>query len=439
MKPPLSRRHVLRGMGAAIGLPLLDAMIPPFARGASAADAKRLIVVYAPSGMIMPHWTPTETGATFDLPRTLQPLASHRGDVLVLSGLAANNGNALGDGAGDHARAASSYLTGVHPRKTEGADIRCGRSMDQIAAAKLASKTRLPSLEITCEDSRQIGSCDSYSCVYQSISWKSETQPMPPEMNPAKAFERMFGDASLSPAQRQSRRSVLDYTRTETRKLAGKLGPADQRKLGEYLTAIREIETRIERAGRPGEAAPPEGVEPPPGIPTSYREHARLMFDLCALAFASDTTRVITFMLAREGGLQTYPEAGVPEAHHSCTHHRNDPELIEKVAKINEFHVQQFSYFLDKMKAAADGDGSLLDHTAVVYGAAIGDPNVHDHNNLPTLVAGAKGRIQGGRHARHTKDTPIANLHLALLDFVGVPLDQLGDSTGRLDLLTDLG
>jgi hypothetical protein len=388
--------------------------------------------------MIMPYWTPTETGAAFDYPRTLKPLARHRDDVLVLSGLAANNGNALGDGAGDHARAASSYLTGVHPRKTEGADIQCERSMDQIAAEHLATKTRLPSLELTCEDSRQIGSCDSYSCVYQSISWKSETQPLPPEMNPRMAFERMFGDASLSPAQRESRRSVLDHARVETGKLARELGPADQRKLDEYLTAIREVETRIERAGHSGEGAPPAGVEAPAGMPTSYREHAQLMFDLCALAFSSDTTRVITFMLAREGGLQTYPEAGVPEAHHSCTHHRDQPDLIEKVAKINEFHVQQFSYFLDQLKAAPDGDGRLLDHTAVVYGASIGDPNVHDHNNLPTLLAGAKGLVRGGRHVRHPKDTPVTNLHLSLLDFLGVPVDRLGDSSGRLDLLGDL-
>jgi hypothetical protein len=426
-------------MGTAIGLPLLDAMIPSFASGAPSAAPKRLIIVYAPSGKIMPYWTPAETGAAFNYPRTLQPMVRHRNDVLVLSGLAANNGNALGDGAGDHARAASSYLTGVHPRKTEGADIRCGRSMDQIAAEHLAAQTRLPSLELTCEDSRQIGSCDSYSCVYQSISWKSETQPLPPEMNPRRAFERMFGDASLSPAHRESRRSVLDHARSETGKLARELGPADQRKLDEYLTAIREVETRIERAGHPGEGAPPAGVEAPAGIPTSYREHARLMFDLCALAFASDTTRVITFMLAREGGLQTYPEAGVPEAHHSCTHHRDLPDLVEKVARINEFHVQQFSYFLDKLKAAADGDGRLLDHTAVVYGASIGDPNVHDHNNLPTLVAGAKGLVRGGRHVRHPQDTPVTNLHLALLDYLSVPLDRLGDSSGRLDLLGDLG
>ncbi len=437
MKQPLSRRQLLRGTGAAISLPLLDAMIPTFASGAEKAPS-RLIITYAPSGMIMPYWTPAETGTAFDYPRTLQPLERHRDDILVLSGLAANNGNAMGARGGDHARAASSYLTGVHPFQTEGADIMCGPSMDQFAAKHLAAQTRLPSLQLTCEDSRQIGSCDSYSCVYQSISWKSETQPLPPEMNPRKAFERMFGDASLTPAQRESRRSVLDFTRSETRKLVGELGPSDRLKLDEYLTAIREVETRIARASRSGESALPPGTEAPAGIPTSYREHARLMFDLCALAFASDTTRVITFMLAREGGLQTYPEAGVPEAHHSCTHHRNDQGLIEKVAKVNEFHTQQFSYFLDKLKSSEDGDGTLLDHTAVTYGAAIGDPNVHDHNNLPTLVAGAKGLIRGGRHVRHPKDTPITNLHLALLDFLGVPVERLGDSTGRLNLLSDL-
>ncbi len=437
MKAPLSRRHVLRGMGAAIALPLLDAMIPRLASGAGAAP-KRLLLTYAPSGMIMPYWTPAETGAAFEFPRTLKPLEASRDDILVMSGLADNEGNALGDGAGDHARAASSYLTGVHPRKTEGADIRCSRSMDQIAAAHLSSQTRLPSLEVTCEDSRQVGSCDSYSCVYQSISWKSETQPMPPEMNPRKVFDRLFGDAALTPAQRESRRSVLDFTRSETRKLAGELGPEDKRKLDEYLTSVREVETRIERVGRQDADAPPPGTTAPAGIPTSYSEHAHLMFDLCALAFASDATRVITFMLAREGGLQTYPEAGVPEAHHSCTHHRNQPELIEKVAKINEFHVKRFNYFVEKLRASKDGPGSLLDHTAVVYGAALGDPNAHDHNNLPTLVAGAKGLIRGGRHVDYPSNTPITNLHLALLDFLGVPVEQLGDSTGRLELLSDL-
>ncbi|MCB9385412.1 MAG: DUF1552 domain-containing protein [Bryobacterales bacterium] len=431
MGKALSRRHLLRGAATAIGLPFLNAMVPSFAR-ASTPPPRRMIVVYAPSGKIMPYWTPTETGTEFELPRTLKPLAAHRERVSVLSGLACHQGNALGDGAGDHARAASSYLTGVHPRKTEGADIHCGRSMDQHAAAHLASETRLPSLEITCEDSRQVGSCDSYSCVYQSISWKSETQPMPPEMNPRRAFERLFGDASLTPRQRRTRVSVLDYVREEAQSLVRDLGPEDRRKIDEYLTSVREVEARIAKAEG---SALPDGAEAPAGIPTSYREHARLMFDLCELAFASDTTRVITFMLAREGGLQTYPEAGVPEAHHSCTHHREKPDLVEKVAKINEFHVGQFAYFLDRMHARQDGDGTLLDHTAAVYGAALGDPNVHDHDNLPTLLAGANALGRGGRHVRYEKGTPITNLHLTLLDYVGAPVDDLGDSNGRLELL----
>jgi hypothetical protein len=420
----LSRRHLLRGVGASIGLPMLEAMAAP------AAAPTRLMIVYAPSGMIMPHWTPTETGTEFKFPRTLASLEKHRSRISVLSGLAAHQGNALGDGAGDHARAASSYLTGVHPRKTEGADIRCGVSMDQIAAEHFAKSTRFPSLEITCEDSRQVGSCDSYSCVYQSISWKSETQPMAPEMNPRTVFDRLFGDAALTPGQRAARRSVLDLTRTETARLSRDLGPTDKRKLDEYLTSIREIETRMDKAG------PVAGAAAPAGIPTSYREHARLLFDLSALAFASGATRMITFMLAREGGLRTYPEAGVPEAHHSCTHHRGDPELIEKVAKINAFHVEQFAYFLDKMSSTADGDGTLLDHTLTLYGAAIGDPNAHDHNNLPTLVAG--GKLGNGRHVKYSRNTPITNLHLSLLDLAGVPVESFGDATGRLDYLSGL-
>ncbi len=420
----LSRRHLLQGVGAAIGLPWLEAMAAP------ASTPKRLIVIYAPSGKIMPHWTPSAKGTGFAFPRTLASLEKHRSRVTVLSGLAANQGNALGDGAGDHARAASSYLTGVHPRKTEGADIRCGVSMDQIAATHFAKSTRIPSLEITCEDSRQVGSCDSYSCVYQSISWKSESQPMAPEMNPRTVFERLFGDATLTPGQRAARRSVLDLTRTETTRLSRDLGTTDKRKLEEYLTAIREVETRMDKAG------PSIGTAAPAGIPTSYREHARLLFDLSALAFASGSTRMITFMLAREGGLQTYPEAGVPEAHHSCTHHRGDPELMEKVAKINAFHVEQFTYFLDKMQATADGEGTLLDNTLALYGAAIGDPNAHDHNNLPTLVAG--GKLAGGRHLTYAKNTPVANLHLSLLHLAGVPVEPFGDATGRLDYLTGL-
>jgi hypothetical protein len=433
----LPRRTFLRGAGAAIGLPLLDAMTPAFA---APVKPQRLMVVYAPTGKIMQYWTPEATGTDFAYPRILQPLEPHRKEILVLSGLAANNGRALGDGAGDHARAASSYLTGVHPKKTEGADIRCGISMDQVAAARLAKQTRFPSLELTCEDSRQVGSCDSYSCVYQSIAWKSETQPLPPEMNPRAVFERLFGDGSTAEEQ-AGRRSILDLTLGETARLQGSLGATDKRKLEEYLTAIREIETRMERADAASERqAQQPPMEAPSGIPASYKEHARLMFQLAMLAFQTDATRVVTFMLAREGGLLTYPEAGVPEAHHSVTHHRNDPELVEKVAKINCYHVEQFAWFVGQMKAAADGDGSLLDHTAVLYGSPLGDPNAHDHGNLPALVAGgSKGRIKTGRHVRYKPETPITNLHVALLDLMGVPVEQLGDSTGKLEYLTDLG
>ncbi len=431
MRKALSRRSVLRGIGATIGLPFLEAM-------QNVRQPARMMIVYAPSGKIMQYWTPAETGTAFTFSRTLKSLEKHREQVLVLSGLAANNGNSLGDGPGDHARAASCYLTGVHPKKTEGSDIRCGISMDQIAASHFAKGTRLPSLEITCEDSRQVGSCDSYSCVYQSISWKSETQPLPPEMNPRNVFERLFGDAAMSPEQRASRRSVLDLTRQETARLARELGASGRRKMDEYLSSIRELETRIERAGRETDSMP-KGVDAPAGIPTSFREHSRLLFDLSALAFASNSTRVVTFMLAREGGIRTYPEAGVPEAHHSLTHHRGDPEMIEKVVKINEFRVQQFAYFLDKLKSMQDGDGTLLDHTVALYGASLGEPNVHDHNNLPVVLAGGKGLIRGGRHVRYAKNTPIANLHLSMLDMAGVPMERLGDSTGRLEHLMDLG
>jgi hypothetical protein len=439
MPKPLPRRTFLRGGGAAIGLPLLDAMIPA---GLSAAPGQpvRLMVVYAPTGKIMNQWTPAAEGRSFDYTRILRPLEPYRDDVLVISGLAANNGRALGDGAGDHARAASSYLTGAHPKKTEGADIRCGISMDQIAAAHIGGQTRFRSLEITCEDSRQAGACDSYSCVYQSISWKSETQPLPPEMNPRNVFERLFGDAveggsdAERSARRSYRRSVLDLAFRDAQRLKTLLDATDRRKIDEYLTAIREIELRIQRAETEN-AQLPAGVRAPAGIPPGYRAHARLMFDLALLAFQTDSTRVITFMLAREGGLQTYPEAGVPEAHHSITHHRNIPEEIEKVAKVNTFHVEQFAWFVARLRSTTDGDAALLDRTVALYGSPLGDPNVHDHGNLPTLLVGrGQGKIKPGRHIRVPEETPVTNLHLSLLEIAGVPASKVGDSTGPLVL-----
>jgi hypothetical protein len=409
----LARRTFLRGVGASISLPFLDAMLPAFAQ------------------------------ADFEYKRIMKPLEKFRKDVLVISGLGDNPGRALGDGNGDHARAVASYLTGAHPKKTLGADMRCGISVDQIAAKSLGKQTKFASLEVACEDSRQAGECDSYSCAYQAISWKSETQPLPPEINPRLLFERLFGDLDVSgaPAERSNqtayRKSILDLTFQDTQRLKGTLGTPDRRKLDEYLTSIRELETRIGRAESETRQLPP-GLAKPDGIPANFAEHARLHFDLLTVALQTDTTRVATFMLAREGGVRPYPECGVPEAHHSISHHGNNPELIEKITKIQCYHMEQFAYFVEKLKSIPDGDGSLLDHSAVVYGASMADPNRHDHGRCPTLVAGnAGGRIRTGRHIEYPNETPLANFHLAMLDTVGAPVDRLGDSTGKLNLLSD--
>jgi Protein of unknown function (DUF1552) len=440
----LHRRTFLRGMSASIALPVLDAMTPAFAAPARVVQSPcRLMFVYAPTGVIPKYWFPEKTGAGFDFPRTVKPLERFREDVLFVSNLAHHNSLALGDGPGDHARAAATYLTGMHIKKTEGADLRDGISADQIAARKFAAETRFASLELTCEDSRQAGACDSYSCAYQNMSWKSETQPLPPEMNPRQVFERLFGDLDVTadPAarsrQRAYRQSILDITQNDTERLERNLGATDKRKLDEYLTSIREVEMRIQRAEK--DAPLPPGVEKPAGIPTTFAEHAQLMFSLVTLAFQADLTRVATFMLAREGGVRTYPEIGVPEAHHSCSHHKGDPVLIEKVAKVSDYHAQQFAGFVEKLKSVKEGDGTLLDHAAITYGAALGDPNIHDHIHLPTLIAGhANGKIKGGRHVMYPEGTPMSNLHLSLLDLAGVPCEKLGNATGKLDYITDL-
>lgn len=396
--------------------------------------------MYAPTGMMPNAWYPQTTGTDFEFPRIMKPLEKFRKDVLVLSGLGDKNGYALGDGSGDHARAAASYLTGTHPHKTEGADIRCNISADQFAAAELGKKTRFASLELTCEDSRQAGACDSYSCAYQSISWKSPTQPLPPEINPRLLFERLFGDLDLSgtPSQRANqaayRKSILDLAYQDTQRLQGKLDATDKRKLDEYLTSIREIETRIAKAENDQQQVP-VGLEKPAGIPPVFADHAHLMLDLLTIAFQTDMTRVSTFMLAREGGLRTYGEIGVPEAHHSISHHRRNPELIEKVTKIQCYHLEQFAYFVEKLKSTPDGDGSLLDHSVLVYGASMGDPNIHDHGKCPTLLAGnGKGGVKTGRHLRYDTQTPICNLYLSLLDIAGVPTEKFGDASAKLEI-----
>lgn len=442
----LQRRTFLKGMGAMIALPALDAMTPALAaRSRTGAAPLRLAFTYAPNGVTMADWTPKAEGAAFEYSRILKPLEAFREDTVVLSGLAHKNGYALGDGPGDHARAAASYLTGVHPRKTAGADIHNGISVDQIAAQHLSGKTRLSSLELGCDDSRTVGNCDSgYSCAYtNSLAWRSPTTPMPPETNPRLVFERLFGDVdtSLSPETRARRlthrRSILDLVTARTSELMADLGPSDRRKLDEYLSSIREIEKRIERAEEDFTGMTPS-IDKPTGIPVLYADYVNLMFDLQVVAFQTDSTRVVTMMLGREGSMRTYPEIGVADPHHPLTHHRNNPEWIEKVTQVNTMHMELFAGFIRKLKATPDGDGTLLDHSAIVYGSGLSDGNRHTHDDLPVLIVGRGGDLRLNRHIVYPKDTPMTNLYLTLLDRMGVRTESLGDSTGAIEHLTDV-
>jgi hypothetical protein len=440
----LHRRTFLRGLGAAIALPMLDAMQPAFA--GTAKSPVRLAFIYIPNGVTMKDWKPAETGAQFEFPRILKPLEAFRQDILVLSGLDHHNAESLGDGGGDHARAGACFLTGVHPKKTAGADIQVGISVDQIAAAKLGSTTRMSSLELGCEDSRTVGGCDSgYSCAYtNSISWRGPKTPMAPETNPRIVFERLFGDDdfNMSPEARarkaMQRRSILDVVNNRTESLVRELGAADRRKIDEYLTGIREVEKRIEMAEKDQRSFRPD-MEKPAGIPVAFADYVKMMSDLQVLAFQADVTRVSTLVLGREASVRTYGEIGVPDPHHPLSHHRNLPENIEKLTKINTFHVSLFAGFLEKMKAAKDGDGSLLDRSIVVYGGAICDGNSHSHRDLPLLVAGrGDGQLKPGRHIAYEQGTPMTNLYLSLLERMNVPTEKLGDSTGQLKHLTEL-
>ncbi len=441
----LPRRTFLKGMGAAIALPMLDAMTPALALPRVKASPLRLAFTYVPNGVTMAEWTPVGSGAAFELSRILKPLESFRRDVVVISGLAQRNGNALGDGPGDHARAAASYLTGVHPRKTAGADIQNGVSVDQIAARHLAAETRFASLELGCDDSRTVGNCDSgYSCAYtNSLAWRAPATPMPPETNPRLVFERLFGDidTSLTPEARarrlRYRRSILDLVGERTRELATDLGPSDRRKLDEYLSSIRDIEQRIAKAEQDLTGLTPT-IDKPTGIPVLYADYINLMFDLQLVAFQTDSTRVVTLMMGREGSMRTYPEIGVPDPHHPLTHHRGNAEWIERVTKVNAMHMELFAGFLSKLKATPDGDGTLLDHSIVVYGSGLSDGNRHTHEDLPVLLAGRGGNLAAGTHVVCPKGTPMTNLYLTLLDRVGVREESLGDSTGRLEHVAGL-
>ena len=443
----LHRRTFLRGLGAAIALPLLDSMVPAFASpAAAAASPNRLVFTYIPIGATMKEWTPTGEGSGYTFSRILKPLEPFREDFNVITGLDHHQAEALGDGAGDHARAGAAYLTGVHCKKTGGTDIRAGVSVDQIAARQTESSTRFPSLELGCDDTRIVGACDSgYSCAYQNtISWRTPTSPMPMETNPRAVFERLFGtdNLSLPPAERArktaERKSILDLVMGQTQSLLGDLGHADRRKVDEYLFAIRELEKRIESAEKDHHEYAAT-IEKPSGVPVLFTDYLKLMFDLQILAMQADLTRVITFMYGREASQRTYGEIGISDPHHPLTHHRGNKEWIEKVTRINVYHAEHFAYFLGKLKSTRDGDGSLLDHSMVLYGSGISDGNAHSKVNLPLVLAGrGSGTLKPGRHIVYPASTPMSNLFLTMLDRMGVHPESVGDSTGRLGELTSV-
>lgn len=440
----LSRRTVLRGLGAAVSLPWLEAMGPLAAWAAEPSPDKavpnRLAFLYVPNGINMADWTPQQEGSGFELPASLQPLAPVKDHLLVLTGLTADKARPHGDGGGDHARAMASFLTGAQPRKTDGTDIRAGISADQVAASRIGHQTRLASIEIGCEQGAMAGNCDSgYSCVYSStMSWRSATQPLPKEVNPKLIFERLFAatpDVQLAKRQAQ-RKSILDFVREDSQDLTGRLGRNDVRKLDEYFAAIRDVESRIERANELPPVRTPD-YPPPTGIPSGYEAHIRLLCDLVVLAFQADVTRVCTFPLANEGSNRPYPFINVREGHHDLSHHGGDQGKKDKLRQINAFHVSQLAYLLKKLHSAQEGDATLLDHAMIAYGSGNSDGNAHNHDNLPILVAGRGcGTLTTGRHIRYPKETPLNNLWLALLSRMEVPVAHLGDSTGVLPHLT---
>jgi hypothetical protein len=439
-KKALGRRAILKGLGAAIGLPLLDAMTPAFAASSvPGGNPVRLAWFYVPNGIDMRHWTPAEEGALGELPGILAPLQPLKNDLLLLSNLTANWGRPLLVGAGDHGRALAAYMTGVQVYRTAGADLKLGVSADQIAANAMGHLTRLPSLEIGLEEIRQAGNCDNgYSCAYAyNIAWKTETQPLPPISDPRNLFERLFGSDIVEPAAAHAKRlamrqSILDSVMGDTRKLESNLGGADRRKLDEYLTSVREIEQQVERAQKDGTVIDP-GIEKPFGVPNEFPEYFRLMTDMMLVAFKADITRISTIMIGREGSTRPYPEIGVSDGHHPLTHHMGNMQMLDKVRQINALHVTLFAEFLKKLKNTREGDSNLLDQSMIVYGSGLSDGNVHTHDQLPTLLAGRGGGFTSpGRHIIYQRETPVANLFATMIERVGVRPEHVGDSTGRL-------
>ncbi len=445
----LSRRRVLRGMGTAVALPFLDAMLPTRLLTAAAPDGssipRRMAFLYVPNGVHMPAWTPQREGENYDLPATLEPLKKHQANLNVLTGLALDGAAAHGDGGGDHARSVAAFLTGSHPRKTDGADIQNGVSVDQVAAQQVGDQTRFASLELGLEASSQAGRCDSgYSCVYTSnMSWRNPTSPMAKEVDPAAVFQRLFAGQTRTDTLRAKsvrekyRKSILDFVQEDAQQLSQQLGANDKRKVDEYLYAVRDVEKRLVGAERLhiNEQGVPDYPRPA-GVPKEMGQHAELMMDMITLALQTDSTRILSFMFTNAGSNRSYPDLGVSDGHHELSHHGKNADKQAKIAKINRFHVEKLAYLLDRMSNVPEGDGTLLDHCMVVYGSGISDGDRHNHDDLPILLAGkGAGKIRSGRHIRYKNGTPLCNLYLWMLHQMGAQADRFGDSDGTLEHL----
>lgn len=422
-------------------MPALESVgFKAFAAAPKIVNPTRMAFMYIPNGVNVKEWAVTGQGKDYQLSNTLQPLAGLKDHFSVVSNLSHIKARANGDGAGDHARATASFLTGCQAKKTAGNDIRIGQSVDQIVADEIGHLTRLASLELSTDGERSSGRCDSgYSCAYQfNMSWKTETMPMAPEMDPRLVFERMFGEGSggsVSNMQKRAhyQKSILDFVMEDAKSLQRRISTADNRKLQEYFASIRDIETRIEKAEKL-KVSVPKGVNAPSDFPSNTREHIRIMFDLLLLAFQTDVTRVSTFMLAHDGSNRSFPEIGVPDAHHNLSHHQNNEAMLEKIAKIDKFYVEQFAYFLERLKNTQEGESNLLDSSMIVYGGGISDGNSHSHDRLPVILAGGgNGTLTPGRHMVLPEQTPMTNMYLSMMDRMGVNAQRVGDSTGRLE------
>ncbi len=447
LKKQLPRRTFLRGVGTVLALPMLDAMVPSFVK-AAAASPTRMAILYFPNGVQMDTWTIQAaepiTRLPDVLPRTLEPLAKYKNDITILRGLTVDGGRAHGDGPGDHGRAGASYLTGAHPLKTFGKDLRAGVSMDQFVASTIGSQTRYASLELGCEEGIQGGNCDNgYSCAYSnSISWRTPSTPNPPEIRPRAVFERLFGagEVERDPVKRarqaKYQQSVLDSVLQDAKRLESAVGVSDRRKIDEYLYAVRDIETRIQKTESES-ILNPDMDRPSPSVPENYNEHTRIMFDLMTTAFQTDSTRIITFLMAIEQSNRAYREIGIADSHHGLTHHGGDKEKIEKCILINQYQIEQYGYFIDKLKATQDGDGTLFDHIMVSFGSGLSRD--HDHDDLPTVISGkGNGLFHLGRHVMYPNETPLANLHVSMMNHMGVPAENFADSKGKLGYLSDI-